>query len=446
MVYKTYFLIIALVLSNVVVAQDIEEITLSKQLKKGWNLLGYDGDVSLPIDSALNQILGKIEVVKNADGFYFAEQQKHLNSLDSLRHGDGYFVKVNEDCIYSWTDFRYNYAPENPLAIFPENGATGVGKSFYLSWKCTDRENEVLTFTILLDDNPIPATILTSNYKVDSIQTHELKYETTYYWQVIVEDEYGHEVESEIFTFKTEMSNETEGTVTDYDGNVYPWKKIGEQRWMTKNLRTTHFADGTEIPIIESASNWKGLSLNNTACVYPDTTGTGYEYYDKEEFGLLYTWAAATNGNSDTVNVQGVCPTGWHLPSDEEWTELEVFLALNGHNYDGTITSTRSKVSNSMAKDWEWNIVNVNFGGNGAPGDLNYKSKRNSSGFSGVPSGTRDINGYFVNIGDGTAWWSSTFAYSEYAWYHALYYTAADVFRRCNIELNRGLPVRCVKD
>ena len=96
-------------------------------------------------------------------------------------------------------------------------------------------------------------------------------------------------------------------TVTDYDGNVYHTLQIGSQCWMAENLRTTHYADGENIPI-------------GAACFYPNNNSG-----NKSQYGLLYTWYTATRNVSSSTNpsgVQGICPHGWHVPSDAEWSEL----------------------------------------------------------------------------------------------------------------------------
>jgi uncharacterized protein (TIGR02145 family) len=93
-------------------------------------------------------------------------------------------------------------------------------------------------------------------------------------------------------------------TVTDFDGNVYQSVILGNQTWLAENLKSTHYCDGTEIQDVVAYNNDTSLG---------------------DIYGLLYTWNAAMNG-SITPGSQGVCPCGWHLPSDEEWSELELFL------------------------------------------------------------------------------------------------------------------------
>ena len=112
--------------------------------------------------------------------------------------------------------------------------------------------------------------------------------------------------------------------VKDIDGNVYPTVTIGSQVWMAKNLETTRYPDGTPILLVDTIPAWDALNESSKAyCWYGD------EIKNKDTYGALYTWAAAMNGaeSSDAKpsGVQGVCPTGWHLPSDAEWTEREEY-------------------------------------------------------------------------------------------------------------------------
>jgi len=108
-------------------------------------------------------------------------------------------------------------------------------------------------------------------------------------------------------------------TVTDYDGNTYNTVQIGNQVWMAENLKVTHYSDGTEIQLVEDKSAWETLSHTDKAyCYYNNISSNGKTY------GALYTWAAVMNGagssNTNPGRVQGVCPDGWHLPSDAKWT------------------------------------------------------------------------------------------------------------------------------
>ena len=102
--------------------------------------------------------------------------------------------------------------------------------------------------------------------------------------------------------------------VKDIDGNKYKTIKIGTQIWMAENLKTTHFNDGTSIVQIDKYDDWKGL-ISPAYCWYANDST------NKEVYGALYNWYA--------VNTKKLCPKGWHVPTDEEWKQLEICLGMS---------------------------------------------------------------------------------------------------------------------
>ena len=135
-------------------------------------------------------------------------------------------------------------------------------------------------------------------------------------------------------------------------------------------------------------------------------------------YGVLYNWPAAMAGaSSSSTNpsgVRGICPSGWHLPSNSEWQQLEDYLIANGNNYDGTTTG--DKIAKSLAATTLWNS-STNTGAIG-----NNLSLNNKSGFSALPGGSRANDGDFYDIGNYGNWWSSTENLSDYAWGRSLGY------------------------
>lgn len=245
------------------------------------------------------------------------------------------------------------------------------------------------------------------------------------------------DVDSIIFYKPTTTSSTT---VTDYDGNVYQTVTIGTQTWMAENLKTTHYADGADIPLVNTVSSWDALTYTSKAyCWY------NKDIANKDTYGALYTWAAAMNGAaSATANpsgVQGVCPTGWHLPSDAEWTQMENYLADNGYNYDGTTGGGSDKIAKSLASTSGWNSST----NTGAVGNTDYPTYRNKSGFTALPGGGRLIDGSFSLIGSASYWLSATESDPIYVWYRSMYYKYNYVYR---FDLNKefGFSVRCVRD
>jgi uncharacterized protein (TIGR02145 family) len=206
-------------------------------------------------------------------------------------------------------------------------------------------------------------------------------------------------------------------TVTDIDSNEYNTVTIGTQVWITENLKTTHYADGTAIPLVIFWNNWGPLEYTDKAyCWYDDDSATNANTY-----GALYTWSAAMNGatssSSSPSGIQGVCPTGWHLPSDDEWTTLTDYLG-------GT------DVAGGKLKDTAyWQSPNT--------------GATNESGFAASPGGSRSYDGYFGWISYYGNWWSATEGNTATAWSRGLTYNFSAVYR-FDYDKTAGFSVRCV--
>ena len=219
-------------------------------------------------------------------------------------------------------------------------------------------------------------------------------------------------------------------TVTDYDGNVYNTVQIGDQCWMRENLRTTKYADGTPIP----AGN--------------DTTSlTEPYYYDNNSSeiplarrGYLYNWPAAmhstASANTTPSGVQGICPTGWHLPSDAEYTLLTDYV---GSVSDYQCSGSSSNIAKALASTYGWNTSTNNC----AVG--NTSSANNATGFSAVPTGY--FRGSFNYVGNYAFFWSSTESESNNrnAYTRLMSHQAAVVGRNASGK-DYGRSVRCLCD
>jgi uncharacterized protein (TIGR02145 family) len=222
-----------------------------------------------------------------------------------------------------------------------------------------------------------------------------------------------------VILFYTGFTGIRSQTVTDIDGNIYKTVTIGTQVWMAENLKTTHYADGTAIPLVTFSNNWDTLDYTDKAyCWYDDDSVTNANTY-----GALYTWSAAMNGatssSSSPSGIQGVCPTGWHLPSDDEWTTLTDYLG-------GT------DVAGGKLKDtthWQ----SPNFGAT------------NESGFTALPGSYRSYDGYFNYIGYYGYWWSAAEGNTATAWSRALTYDYSTVYR-FEYDKPSGFSVRCLMD
>ena len=245
----------------------------------------------------------------------------------------------------------------------------------------------------------------------------------------------------------TPIPQEAPNTFTDSrDGKVYKTVTIGEQVWMAENLAYLPSVVGPATESTTEPHYYVYGYIDDTPTVAAAKATANYTTY-----GVLYNWTAAMNGaassSSNPSGVQGVCPPGWHLPSDEEWTQLETYLANNGHNYDGSVggDNFRDKIAISLASATGWDAyASTN---PGAIGNTNpaYDAYRNKSGFSALPGGYRNYTGEFFYIGIYGTWWSSTVANTSIAWPRYLYYNLSDVNKYGSSKEN-GFSVRCLRD
>jgi uncharacterized protein (TIGR02145 family) len=211
---------------------------------------------------------------------------------------------------------------------------------------------------------------------------------------------------------------ETTGTITDIDGNVYLTIKIGNQWWMMENLKVTHYRNGDPIPNVTDAGTWSGLTTG-AYCEYNNDPGNVATY------GRLYNWYAVDDSRNIT-------PEGWHVPTDAEWKQLEMYLGMSQAEADGTGwrgTDEGGKLKEAGTTHWS----SPNTGAT------------NESGFTALPGGYRYGVGNFYDMGDYAYFWSSTEYGSYYAWYRSLSFNNSRVYRyRTNKQ--GGFSLRCVRD
>ena len=213
------------------------------------------------------------------------------------------------------------------------------------------------------------------------------------------------------------------GECVDYDGNSYETVQIGDQLWMAENLKVTHYNNGDEIQYVQSESSepnvWENLS-----------TGA-YGYYNDdlshlETYGNLYNWYAVDDA-------RGICPEGWHVPTDEEYQQLEIYLGMepaeaSASGWHGTDEGGKMKETGTE----HWNSPNT--------------GATNESGFTGLPAGYRFGNsGNYYSMGYYGYFWSSSENFSNYAWYRRLNYNHSYVNRYFSNK-QYGFSVRCAGD
>jgi len=249
-------------------------------------------------------------------------------------------------------------------------------------------------------------------YTYNDVGTYTVKLTTT--------NDHGSDDEEKLnYIIVNDGSNACPGapTATDVDGNEYPTVLIGDQCWMKENLKTTKYNDGTPIPNVGDANAWANL-----------TTGA-YVWYEnaiswKDKYGAMYNWYAVDDPN-------GLCPTGWHVPSEDEWIILTGFI--NGYSQGYKLRSCRQ--------------VNSPLGGEcntteHPRWDESVSHGTDQFGLSLIPGGSRELPGYFISMGSRGCLWASTYDL-DVAWFANM--SSTSLFLNAD-NPKRGYSLRCLKD
>ncbi|PKP47137.1 MAG: hypothetical protein CVT92_17170 [Bacteroidetes bacterium HGW-Bacteroidetes-1] len=212
-------------------------------------------------------------------------------------------------------------------------------------------------------------------------------------------------------------------TVTDIDGNVYNTVLIGDQCWMKENLKTTTYNNGTPIPNVTEVSAWSSL------------TSGAYVWYDndiswKNSYGALYNWYTTVDDNE-------LCPSGWHVPTNDEWTILTDYIGGIDSPHGNELKSCRQVNSPlvggcNTSEHPRWNSSNSAWG-------------TDDYGFSCLSGGYRNYNGAFVSFGTNTHMWSSTDYQTTHAWGRNLYSSSGGI-GESYFHKRQGFTIRCLRD
>ena len=312
-----------------------------------------------------------------------------------------------------------NNPPEPPASPSPENGAVSQPIEPELSWTCTDPEGDPLTYDIYFGTvNPPP--LVYSGQALTTYYPGILEYNTEYFWKIVAHDNHNNATVGPVWNFITETEQTPQPcpgipTVT-YEGQVYNTILIGEQCWLKENLNVGTMINGTD-------------TMKNNGVIEKYCYGNNIA--NCNEYGAFYQWNELMQYTT-TPGVQGICPAGWHVPTDDEWKILEGTADSQypvGHYIWGYGGSRGFDVGLNLKSTSGWND-----NGNGT--DL--------YGFT-VLSGGDLCNGNFGALGEAGLFWTSTesYLYTDLAWYRIFRFDSDKVTRWDNSK-DLGLSVRCL--
>ena len=308
-----------------------------------------------------------------------------------------------------------NNPPDPPSNPSPEIGAENQSLYTDISWTCTDPEGDPLTYDVYFGTG-VPTIVSTgqteTTYDPDTLDNYLL-----YYWKIVAHDDHGNTTEGAYWSFTTEDCG---NPFTDpRDGQTYNSVKIGEQCWMAENLNIGEMINGSE----EMTDN----GVIEKYCF-------GNEHENCETYGGLYQWFEMMEYTT-TQGVQGICPSGWHIPTDDEWKELE-----------GTVDS-QYPVGDPIWNQLWWRGYDAGKNLKSATGWYQ-NTGTDAFGFTALPGGHRDYDGTFHQLTTYNYFWSSSCEYSPLLdiWKRSLNYQYVRVSRNVVSDPDCGFSARCLRD
>lgn len=338
----------------------------------------------------------------------------HAQTIMNIHQSNGTVLQIPLNTIDSIT-----YTINNPggLPTVETSFVTSITGNAAVTWGniSNDGGSLITQRGVCYSTNPTPTTANTtvisgSGAGIFTCNLSGLTPMATYYVRAYAINSagtaYGNEVS--FTTVNTGIIISNPGAGVTFDGYTYSSIVLGNgQEWMAENLRTTNYANGDPIPNVTDATQWDNL-----------TTGAWVHYDNDSQFenlyGKLYNWYTVADSRN-------VCPTGWHVPSDAEWTFLTAYL--------GGDLVAGGKMKSTGTQYW--------FSPN--------TDATNESGFSGLPGGWGDYGGGYLNIGNGGYWWSSAEYDASDAWFCSLYanYSGVNI---SDYQKTLKFSVRCLRD
>jgi uncharacterized protein (TIGR02145 family) len=345
---------------------------------------------------------------------YSSWQLTHDGEILTMDYDDYKILDLSENelLIKYNTDLGHTYKFKAITSIYKStDGVSGLSKnSAVLNGTVRTNNSSADVYfeygTSTLYGETIPATpgsITAKSKETVSALINGLEPETVYHYRIKVvvnsETTFGEDL-----TFRTFNSL----TVNDADGNIYNTITIGTQTWMAENLKTTRYSNGDQIPNVPYFEDWRNLN-SGASCENTNIS----DFYST--YGLYYNWYAVQDNRN-------ICPVGWHVPTDEEWTTL-TNLYTGGYLF--------AAIKLKEAGTTHWNSTNT--------------AATNESGFTALPASFRPEGTGFINPGEQGRWWTGTEFDSNNAWDRLMGRNASYVNREETTK-TIGLSVRCIKD
>jgi len=337
----------------------------------------------------------------------------------NLYHGEARIYQTGDDKAHGFSvrclRDAPNFPPVQPSNPSPPDNSANQPGIIILFWSCSDPENDPLNYDVYLGTSTPPGLAGTAITDT-SYLTGQLGYNTTYYWKVVAHDDHGHTTQGPIWIFSTKAGWECNDLLLDTrDNQTYTTVQIGTQCWMAENLNIGN--------MIQSSGNQANNGTIEKYCYGNDVDNCNV-------FGGLYQWNEMMQYVT-TPGVKGICADGWHLPTDEEWCTLEVFvdptIICDNTQWRGVDGGGKLKEAGTA----HWDPPNT--------------AATNSSGFTALPAGWKmwstSVCHYLTERG---YFWSSTL-YSTLPWLRQLQYDQSGVFRMVHM-IDNSLSVRCLKD
>jgi uncharacterized protein (TIGR02145 family)/uncharacterized repeat protein (TIGR02543 family) len=401
---------------------------LSRQfdLQTGWNLIPVLSDVPVLIEDYLFDHLDKVEIVTEVAGINVFWQEMNINTLEMLIPGKAYLVKA----LAPFSLFQLPEVVTSVVTDITANTATCGGEVL------NEGSSSVIERGVVWSTSENPTIednegIVYNGTGLGSwlSELTGLDPQTNYFVRAFAHNHVGTAYGEQISFITQQQGSFTCGisTITDIDGNLYNTVLVGDQCWMKENLKTTRDAGGNSI----------------TRDCYNNVTNNCNLY------GGLYTWTTMMNGaassNTNPSGVQGICPTGWHLPSNVEWSQLVDYVVSQGYPND---MFNANGAGNALKSCRQFNSP---LGGNCNTSDHpRWNSNESHYGFdefnfSGLPAGKSGLDGIFTTLGQWSYWWSTLDDFTTNAWGKTLNWGSGSL-GGTSTNKGSGFSVRCLKN